>query len=283
MRVVCAGHVNWDVTMRVDSLPAPDAESVVESRRESGGGSAANVAVALSDLGVTASLVGSVGTDERGERVRRELAAAGVELDPVQAVEGRTAVKYLLVDGAGEVAVVDDGGVNEAFRVEAVPEALVEDAAACHLTGQRPDTAARLAERASEAGLIVSFDPGRRLGGRDYAGTLERCDLLFLNGRESDRLPEVPGDPLVVRKRGADGATLEGSSLSLEHAGFELGGVDTSGAGDAFAAGFLAARLRGASVERALATANACGALAAATPGPRPALDPERVRELVDG
>jgi ribokinase len=283
MRVVCAGHVNWDVTMRVDSLPAPDAESVVRSRRESGGGSAANVAVALSDLGVTASLLGSVGTDERGERVRRELAAAGVEVDPVQAVEGRTAVKYLLVDGDGEVAVVDDGGVNEAFRVEAIGSELVEDAVACHLTGQRPETAARLAERASEAGLTVSFDPGRRFGGRDYAETLERCDLLFLNSREAGRLPEVPRNCLVVRKRGADGATLEGPGLSLEHAGFGLGGVDTSGAGDAFAAGFLAARLRGASAERTLATANACGALAAATPGPRPDIERERVAELVGG
>jgi ribokinase len=283
MRVVCAGHVNWDVTMRVDSLPAPDAESVVESRRESGGGSAANVAVALSDLGVTASLLGSVGTDERGERVRRELTAAGVEVDPVQAVEGRTAVKYLLVDGDGEVAVVDDGGVNEAFRVEAVSEALFEDAAACHLTGQRPETAARLAERASEAGLPVSFDPGRRLGGRDYTATLERCDVLFLNSREADQLPAVPGDTLVVRKHGADGATLEGPGLSFEHPGFGAGCVDTSGAGDAFAAGFLDAWLREAGSGRALATANACGALAAATPGSRPDLDPERVRELVDG
>jgi ribokinase len=59
--------------------------------------------------------------------------------------------------------------------------------------------------------------------------------------------------------------------------------VDTSGAGDAFAAGFLAAWLRGVSVERALATANACGALAAATVGPRSELTPERVRELLDG
>jgi ribokinase len=173
MRVVCAGHVNWDVTMRVDSLPAPDAESVVRDRQESGGGSAANVAVALSNLEVSVSLLGSVGTDEHGERTRRELVAAGVDTDPVRVVEGRTAVKYLLVDEAGEVAVVDDGGANESVRPESVSPELFGDAAVCHLTGQRPDTAARLAELASEAGVTVAFDPGRRLGGRDYAATLE--------------------------------------------------------------------------------------------------------------
>jgi ribokinase len=283
MRVVCAGHVNWDVTMRVDSLPAPDAESVVEDRRASGGGSAANVAVALAELGVGASLLGSVGTGARGERARDELSAAGVDTGPLQVVEGRTAVKYLLVDGAGEVAVVDDGGVNESFRVDAAPRTLFEDAAVCHLTGQRPDTAAGLAERASAAGLTVSFDPGRRLDGRDYAATIERCDLLFLNRREAGCVDTVPGDCRVVRKRGADGATLEGSDRLLEHPGYGLEGVDTTGAGDAFAAGFLAARLRGADAERALAVANACGALAATTVGPRAELDRERVRELVDG
>jgi len=283
MRVVCAGHVNWDVTLRVDSLPAPDAESVVRGRRKAGGGSAANVAAALVDLGVTASLLGSVGADDRGARARRELAAAGVDTDPLRVVDGRTAVKYLLVDEAGEVAVLDDGGANEATDPGSVSPDLFEGAAVCHLTGQRPDTAARLAEMASEAGTTVSFDPGRRLGGRDYAATLELCDLLFLNAREADHLPSAPPDCRVVRKRGAEGATLDGPDFTLEHPGYGLEGVDTTGAGDAFAAGFHAARLRGAGLERALAEANACGAIAAATAGARTELSRERVAELVDG
>jgi ribokinase len=104
-------------------------------------------------------------------------------------------------------------------------------------------------------------------------------DVLFLNAQEADHLPVVPVDCSVVRKRGADGATLEGPDVTLKHPGYDLPSVDTTGAGDAFAAGFLAAVLRGAAV----AVANACGALAAATAGPRPALTRERVRELVDG
>lgn len=283
MRVVCAGHANWDVTMRVDSLPAPDGESVVTERRESGGGSAANVAVALSNLGVDASLLGSVGTDEHGERVRRELAAAGVDTDPLQVVEGRTAVKYLLVGETGEVAVVDDGGVNESFRADTIPPGLFEEGAVCHLTGQRPDTAARLAELAIEAGLTVSFDPGRRFGERDYDATLELADVLFLNDREAERATTLPTDCRVVRTHGPDGATLEGPDARLRHPGYELESVDTTGAGDAFAAGFHAARLRGADAERSLAVANACGALAAAATGPRPDLSWERVSALVDG
>lgn len=283
MRVVCAGHVNWDVTMRVDSLPTPDGEAVVTERRESGGGSAANVAVALANLGVDASLLGSVGTDERGERVRRELDAAGVDADPLQVVEGRTAVKYLLVGETGEVAVVDDGGVNESFRTDTLSPELFEERVVCHLTGQRPDTAARLAERASEAGLTVSFDPGRRFGERDHGRTLELVDVLFLNDREAECAPALPSGCRVVRTHGPDGATLEGPDPRLCHPGYGLESVDTTGAGDAFAARFHAARLRGADAERALAVANACGALAATRSGPRPDLSWERVSALVDG
>ncbi len=47
MRVLCAGHVNWDVTICVDDLPAPDGESVVTDQYQAGGGSAANTAAAL--------------------------------------------------------------------------------------------------------------------------------------------------------------------------------------------------------------------------------------------
>jgi len=283
MRVVCAGHVNWDVTMGVDSLPAPDAESAIRERRESGGGSAANVAADLASLGVTVSLVGSVGTDDHGERARAELAAAGVDTDPLQVVEGRTTVKYLLVDEAGRVAVLDDGGVNEAVDPDSVPASLFDGAGVCHLTGQQPDTAARLAELASEAGATVSFDPGRRLGSRDYAATLALSDLLFLNAREAEHVPTTPADCRILRKRGADGAVLEGPDGRVEHPGFAVESVDTTGAGDAFAAGFLAARHGGADAERALAVANACGTLAAATPGARPDLDRNRVEGLLDG
>ena len=110
MRVVCAGHVNWDVTLRLDRLPVPDGESQVRSRHESGGGSAANVAVTLVALERAASLVGSVGDDAIGRQALGSLGEAGVDVSPVLTVPGETARKYLLVDEGGEVSVIDDGG-----------------------------------------------------------------------------------------------------------------------------------------------------------------------------
>jgi ribokinase len=270
-RVICAGHVNWDVTLHVDDLPAPDGEAEVREVRASGGGSAANVACGLVGLDVAADLVGSVGDDTEGTEARRELAAAGVDTTHVRTVSDRTTtVKYIAVDDAGEVMVFGTPGANEAFDADGLPSDAFAAADHLHLTGQSPTTAARLAERAHAAGLSVSVDPGRRVEARDFEAVLRLADVVFLNDREADC---VTGDvdAVEVRTYGHAGATVVGDGR-YTHRGFPADVTDTTGAGDAFAAGFLAAFLETANYEEALVVANACGALAAEVRGARAAL-----------
>ncbi|WP_246998519.1 carbohydrate kinase family protein [Halosolutus gelatinilyticus] len=289
--VLTAGHVNWDVTLRLDRLPTPDAEAAIRSQRQSGGGSAANVAATLAGLDVETGLIGSVGDDDNGLLARRELEEAGVSLDGVRIVEGTpTAVKYLLVDDDGEVAVLGNDGINEAVAPDDLDERRIRTADHVHLTGQRPDTAAAIARIASGAGVTVSFDPGRRLGDRDYGEALATSDVVFANDREAEAMleDEYPGsdfsDRIVVVKCGGDGAMVHTPNGSYAHPGFDVDPVDTAGSGDAFAAGFIAIMLAdgrrngadggresapGFDVERALEYANACGALTAAQEGAR--------------
>lgn len=263
MRVVCAGHVNWDVTLQVDRLPGPDDEAHVHGRSEAGGGSAANVAAALAMLSREARLFGSVGVETRLKTV----------------ADGETTTKYVLVDDDGEVAVLGTDGANEALSAGDVPGSALEDADAVHLTGQSPATAAGLAASAADHGLPVSFDPGRRLADREYGGVLERTDLLFVTEREA---AEVGASvPWKVTKHGKRGATLACPEGRFDHPGYGLQSVDSTGAGDAFAAGFLSVWLDDGDPERALAVANACGALAAAERGPRAALSWERVEAVI--
>ncbi|MEY7850514.1 carbohydrate kinase family protein [Natrarchaeobius sp. A-rgal3] len=276
--VLTAGHVNWDVTLRVDRLPQPDGEAAIRSQRQSGGGSAANVAAALSGLDLEAGLVGSVGDDDNGLLARRELEDAGVSLDGLRVVSGAdTAVKYLLVDDDGEVAVLGNDGVNEAVGPEDLDESRIRNADHVHLTSQRPETAARIATVASEAGSTISFDPGRRLEDRDYGDALAAADVLFANDREVAALLEDEyvdsafGDRVLVVKHGSDGANVHTPDGSYDHPGFDVDTVDTAGAGDAFAAGFIASTLSHGDVERALEYANACGALTASREGARSA------------
>lgn len=289
VRVVCAGHVNRDVTLRVDRLPAADGESRIRDQRSGGGGSAANVAAALAGLSVSAGVVGAVGDDEHGHLARRELSAAGVDTDHLLSADlEATTVKYLLVDDVGEVAVLGNVGANEAVGPEDIDADYVAGADHLHLTSQRPETAARQASVATEAGVTVSFDPGRRLADRDFGATLELADVVFVNDKEAEALlaeepPPAAGERVVVVKHGGEGAEVRTPNGDYVHPGFDVEPVDTTGAGDAFAAGYVATRLDGGDHERALEFANACGALAAREEGARSTPDREAVRRILDG
>jgi ribokinase len=283
VRVVCAGHVNWDVTLCVDSLPDPDGEARVSERTGAGGGSAANTAAALADLGLDVALLGSVGDDQQGRLACSDLEGTGVDCSRVRRVAGGvTTIKYLVVDSTGQVMVLANEGDNEAFAAEDVEDIAAADH--LHLTGQRPETARRLAERGASAGVTVSLDPGRQVGTRDFTGAGAYASYLFVNDREAERAREsgllevVEGVTVVTR--GDGGGEVLTDEGTVEHPGFDVEAVDTAGAGDAFAAGFLAARLDGADLAAALSVANACGALASQSAGARTLLSWETVETL---
>ena len=311
VRIIAAGHLNWDVTLRVSSLPEPDGEAQITSQRRSGGGSAANVASALAAFDLPVGLIGSVGEDDHGLLARRELERAGVDLTGVEVIEGaETTVKYLVVDSSGEVMVLANDGANEAIGPADIEESYVGTADHLHLTSQRPATAERLIDVAEDRGMSVSFDPGRRLADREYDPLLDRVDILFLNEREAvTAFAEARADPaevvagtdrIVVVKHGAAGASVYTPDGTFEHPGFGVDPVDTTGAGDAFAAGFLAVLEGGLTVdaeqptddeagttdppdyEWALEVANACGALAACEEGARTAPGKAELESFLD-
>lgn len=295
-QIVAAGHLNWDVTLLVTSLPAPDGEARITGQHRSGGGSAANVASALAGYDLEAGLIGSVGDDDQGRMATRELEATGVDVSGVLTVPGgETTVKYLVVDADGEVMVLANDGVNEAIGPDDLGADHLKGADHVHLTGQRPETAERLIDLAHEAGITVSFDPGRRIEERAFEPLLDRVDVLLLNELEAEAVfPAAEGeaveraageDRVIVVKRGSSGASVYAPEATVHHPGFSVEAVDTTGAGDAFAAGFLAATVGGlrfgfeggnpglagdaTDFERVLAVANASGALTVTEPGAR--------------
>jgi len=300
-KVVSAGHINWDVTIHVDRLPEPDGETRIERLEQSGGGSAANVAVGLVDLGGQSVVYGSVGGDESGALALRELASAGV--DPGQVLVDAaepTSVKYVIVDGGGELLMLANDGANESFTAAELDRDVLTAADHLHLTGQQPETAAALATAAAETGATRSFDPGRRVGDREFDAALQATDVLFLNDREANALadatdldPWEPDDRVVAIKLGDEGATIRTPHGDVSHPGFGIDPVDTTGAGDAFAAGFLGAALREPEItgdgfshdprdyQVPLLVGNACGAIAAETVTARANLSWDRVRSVM--
>ena len=271
--VLVVGHLNWDITLRVDTLPAPDGEAAVLDRDEHAGGSAGNVAVGLAQLGVAVGVGGCVGTDTRGEQIVAELHEAGVDTTAIQRDPTRpTTQKHVLVDPDGEVMVIGTAGANAGFDAAGLPAGWTEGLRWLHLTSQRTAQARTLAAAATAAAVPVSVDPGRRID-TDAAATAD-ATVVFLNDREAAVAVDVAPTATrsVVVKHGPDGAELRSAAGRTAHPGYATAATDTTGAGDAFAAGYLAATLQAAPPQRRLAVANACGAIAAAAAGARPEL-----------
>ena len=272
--VLVVGHLNWDITLRVDTLPAPDGEAAVLDRDEHAGGSAGNVAVGLAQLGVAVGVGGCVGTDARGEQIVAELTEAGVDTTAIQRDPTRpTTQKHVLVDPDGEVMVIGAAGANAGFDAAGLPAGWTEGLRWLHLTSQRTAQARTLAAAAAAAAVPVSVDPGRRID-TDAAAATADAAVVFLNDREAAVAVDVAPTATrsVVVKHGPDGAELRSAAGRTAHPGYATAATDTTGAGDAFAAGYLAATLQAAPPQRRLAVANACGAIAAAAAGARPEL-----------
>ena len=252
-----------------------------------GGGAGANVAVWLARAGAEVTLIGRVGADTAGSAIVAELRAEGVDarlaVDPVRT----TGTCVVLVEPGGERSMLPDAGANAGLEAVALPH----DAAHLHVAGyallhpgSRPAARALLAA-ARAAGLGVSVDPAsaaplRRAGPALFLKWSAGAGLLVPNRDEAAALTGI-SDPAaaahalmahareVVVKLGAAGALWTDGATTAHAAALDVPVTDSTGAGDAFAAGLLAARLAGAAPAEALAAGCALAAEAVTREGAR--------------
>lgn len=253
------------------------------------GGAESNTCIGLVRLGVRAALVSRLGTDPAGDRVAADLRAAGVDLrwvrrDPdrptglmLRETSGAPSWYHRAGSAASALSPADLGGVP----AEEARAVLVTGITA--MLGEGPRSAAvMLLERAR--GLRV-VDPNLRPGlwGSDRAAELvapllKRADLILGgeaelehllggNGRDLAERCHALGAREVVLKRGPNGAAVSDGSDWIQHGPPPHDDVDPVGAGDAFNAGYLAARLAGRPPGEALERAARCGAAVATTVG----------------
>jgi sugar/nucleoside kinase (ribokinase family) len=212
------------------------------------------------------------------------------------AVDGErpTGTCIVLVAPGGERSMVPDPGANLALAALDLPDSVFAPGDHLHVSGyslvrEGPRAAALAAiERGVAVGMTVSVDPASAaLLSPGFLELASGADLLLPNAAEAEVLGGVPAltarFPEVVMKLGAEGALwtdggeevrvpappLPGAVASPRASGL----LDTTGAGDAFAAGLLAARVRGAPPAEALAAGCSLGAQAVVTPGARPPAD----------
>jgi ribokinase len=279
MTVVVVGDVVTDVLAVLDTPPAPDTDTPA-AIRFTGGGQAANTAAWLARYGVRVTLVAAVGADEPGAARLAELRAAGVDC-PVPPRAGAPTGTVIVLAQGGHRTMLNDRGANLLLTADDVDGVLggVPDVRHVHVSAYALlDPASRGAgvralAAARERGLSASVDaasaaPLRRAGADAFRAWVRGVDLLLANADEAAVLGDLTGVARhVVVKRGAGGAEWDGT---VRVAARPAAVVDPTGAGDAFAAGLLAAWLDGAGPEAALAAGVAAGAEAVARLGARP-------------
>lgn len=235
------------------------------------GGNGGTTAFAAARLGTRVRLVSACGEDPHGAICRERLASVGVDGVFLLGLTGGTAETIGLFRADGARALLHRPGVlTEAFQD--LPSLLPFGAGVRWLhianpfavAGLRRNAATYLRE-AREAGWTTSMDLGwDRLGEwmKVVEPCLPYCDWLFANAAEAQALGPVPVRTVV--KLGAAGCLVEGVPVP----GVAVRAVDSTGAGDCFCGGFLAAALRGYSPLEAARVANAYGAQSVSAAGP---------------
>jgi len=272
--------------------PGSDTPARIEDRP---GGSGANVAAWLASTGANVTFSGVLGDDPAGRLLAEDLRQRGVVLDIEWVAGGHSGRTVTLIEPGGERTFLTDRAANDA-RSPADAGALWGKATPCHLhvsgyTLLGPgSTAAAVAalDFARSTGIPTSIDassaaPLAALGARAWFRRSEGVELCFANRAEAAvlagtddvdaALDELVGHyPDVVVKSGADGAWWASGSARAHCPPVAPAGpiVDTVGAGDAFAAGYLLARLDGSDPSDALCAGAALAASALLRAGGRP-------------
>ena len=271
MTVLVIGDVVDDIGVRPLGSVNAVSDTVAEIRMTAGG-SAANVAAWLGHLGVPVRFVGRVGADAV-HRHTAALAAFGVDARLGADPDQPTATIVLTLDDAADRTMYVDRGANGTLRIEHLDD-VWDDVTWLHLTGYsffddatRPVALAAI-EQARHRGAGVSIDPSS-LGFLQAAGDAAHAwfvdaDLLFPNEDEQRFLDLAP--PRAVQTRGADGAWFDGAHQPAP----AVRALDTTGAGDAFCAGFLSVWGDDHDPHRALAAGAAAAAECVVQRGARP-------------
>jgi sugar/nucleoside kinase (ribokinase family) len=280
MRVVAMGvHVLDTLVRPVESIPEGQGGALVEEIRMTAAGSAGGTALTLAKLGANVRSAGAVGTDPLGEMLLSLLERAGVDTALiVHRDDVQTSASVLPIRPNGDRPAFHVVGANATYGPGDVPWEELADTTHLHLGGPEfmgGEAAAEILSRAREQGIVTSADllaPGD-MGVLEWVGAaLPHLDYFFPNDEqvlgftgagdvaEGARMLVERGVGCVAATCGADGAVIVSSDGAERVPAFAVEVVDTTGCGDAFAAGFL----RGLSLGRSHRDSATLGCAAAA-------------------
>lgn len=254
--VIGFGALNVDKLYRVERIASAGEESFITGYDEAPGGSAANTVVGLARLGVNVGYVGKVGNDSEGDLLLQDFSDEGVDTDGVVvSQEGRSGVVMGFIDPRGERTLYVDPGVNDTLGFEEIDLEYVSNAEYIHVTsfvGEKPFEAQKQTLKRLK-NIKLSFDPGeiyvRRgltammpLLKESYVVLPNENEIRLLTGNNYEQGAKAlidEGVQVVAVKLGDKGCYVTDGAEDYLIESYEVKVVDTTGAGDAFCAGFL--------------------------------------------
>jgi len=286
--ITIAGELNLDLILYglPDAL-SPERELIASGMMMTLGSSSAIVAHNLAALGCRVGFSCCVGGDDFGVMALERLAAAGVDVSTARSLgpETKTGLTVILPRDTWRNILTYSGSIA-ALRRKHLDVAYLTSARHFHLssyflqTGLQKDLPALLMDLRA-AGLTISLDTNDDPDDRWRSGLdrlLPLVDVLLPNEREAMKMAGTDSletalvrlaatVPLVVVKRGAQGALARRGEEQIALAALSQKPVDTVGAGDSFDAGFLSEYVRGSSLELCLRKGNLAGALSTTMAG----------------
>lgn len=281
--VVTVGHALVDIRILVDSFPGIDQESKVLEQSWGSGGSAVNVAIGVRRLGLKSGILAKVGFDSFGRIVVDDLLKEGVDISGLRISLGQTGFTIVAINRKGEITMYGFKGAAESLEPSDLSEYAISRARWVHIASLRLDTTIEALRMAEKYGLKTSWDPGRVLAAQGLdklKPVVSRVNIVFVNEKEARLLTGLEdykeaaraiaseGVETVIVKRGAKGVYAYGKEIDEDILAYKVENVlDTTGAGDAFASGFITGVLRGYSLRKSLQYGNAVAALKIASLG----------------
>lgn len=270
------GGILLDKYLETEVYPERGQDGLITNEFSMAGGCTINMAATFNNLGGNAHMVSYIGTDRTGCEIMEYLNRHGFSGKFIKQIEGETGYSLVILEKSGERTFLTKKGVESRYD-----PALLQDGAAdirnVMITGyyllcdNTPALIKSLWELREQCGHFL-FDPGPLVGQIDPKAmeqVLKMADILTVNETEAESIT-LPNDDskIIIMKKGNAGGTVILGGRSFDYQAVDSEPVDTTGAGDSFAAGLMFGVLSGLDIRQAVDLAAESAAKTVAVKGP---------------
>lgn len=271
--VIGFGALNYDKLYRVGKIAKAGEHMPITEVTESAGGSAANTVAALAKLGARCGFIGAVGNDSEGKIMLEDFRGYGVDTLGITVFDdARTGIIIGFVDSKGERTLYPYPGANSMLGWADIDTSYAKKARFLHITSFVDPKQMQLQKKlVSEIKDVkISFSPGDlyiKKGMNAIMPFIKKSEIMFLNETEAEDLTGAgykeaaeklidKGVRVAAVTLGSRGSYVSDGKTDFTVPACKTKAVDTTGAGDAFAAGFLYKTLAGGSIDESARSGN---------------------------